>query len=197
MRTPEEWVYDYFVRHTVQDETEPDGAKVVAPREQWIRAIQEDATQELRAEVEVLKRENSELKSKNLAWATGVEQSNTDIVDMQRDEFRRIISLLKTNESSLSAEITGICERAIACIEQTVPVVVQRDNLERERDRLRAEVEALKRDKERFGLIQQELLKRAEDWRNAPIDPYNIANAVQVALNEVASSINAAMKEGK
>lgn len=146
MKTAEEWVYDYFVRHTVQDETEPDGAKVIfSPREQWIRAIQEDATQELRAEVEVLKRENSELKAKNLAWATGVEQSNTDIVDMQRDEFRRIISLLKTSESSLSAEITGICERAIDCIEQTVPVVVQRDNLKRERDQLRAEVEALKR----------------------------------------------------
>ena len=72
-------------------------------------------------ELAKLKTEVETLRAKNLAWAVGVEQSNTDIVDMQRDEFRRIIALTEDQE------IKGICERAIACIEQTVPVIQQRD----------------------------------------------------------------------
>lgn len=58
-------------------------------------------------------------------------QNNTDIVDMQRDEFRRIIALLRPPQDELTIdEIVGICERGIACIEQTVPVIVRRDRME-------------------------------------------------------------------
>lgn len=95
-----------------------------------------------------------ELKLKNESWALGVEHSNTDIVDMQRDEFKRIIAL------SPSEEIKGICERAIAVIEQTVPVVIQRDNLQielwkskRELKALETEVQELKRDGEVTNVI--------------------------------------------
>ena len=42
--------------------------------------------------------------------------------------------------------------------------------------------------------IRQQLLDRAAGWRNSPDDSYNIANAVQVTLTEVANSINAAIK---
>ena len=91
----------------------------------------ESHIKELRAKVESLEAEllqkvqQVERAEKACAeWALGVEQSNTDIVDMQRDEFRRIIAL------DPSDEIKGICERAIKTIEQTVPVVVQRDQLE-------------------------------------------------------------------
>lgn len=43
-----------------------------------------------------------------------------------------------------------------------------------------------------FGEIHAQLVARAEGWRNASSDPYNIAYAVHVALLEVANSINAA-----
>lgn len=43
--------------------------------------------------------------------------------------------------------------------------------------------------------IHAQLVARAEGWRNAPSDPYNIANAVQVALLEVANAINAASQK--
>ena len=68
-----------------------------------------------------LKAEVKRLKKANTAWALGVEQNNTDIVDMQRDEFKRIMALTS------DAEIQGLCRRAIATIEQTFPVIVQRD----------------------------------------------------------------------
>lgn len=41
---------------------------------------------------------------------------------------------------------------------------------------------------ERERLVK-ELRKLAEGWRNAPVDPYNIANAVMVSLHEVANAI--------
>lgn len=81
--------------------------------------------------VQDLRRQNAELQEKNKAWALGVEQSNTDIVDMQRDEFRRIMAITD------NPEIKGLCERAIATIEQTVPVVVQRDALANQNAELR------------------------------------------------------------
>lgn len=37
--------------------------------------------------------------------------------------------------------------------------------------------------------LVKELRKLAESWRNAPVDPYNIANAVMVSLHEVANAI--------
>ena len=83
---------------------------------------------QLRAEVE-------RLREKNMVWALGVEQNNTDIVDMQRDEFKRIIALTS------DTEIQGLCKRAIATIEQTFPVIVQRDQLKRDRDQWRAVAE--------------------------------------------------------
>ena len=79
---------------------------------------------------EPLEKEIAKLRISNIAWATGVEQSNTDIVDMQRDEFQRIIAILSNETDNETAdEIRSVCKRAIACIEQTVPVVVQRDQL--------------------------------------------------------------------
>lgn len=87
-------------------------------------------------ELAKLRTEVASLREKNMAWALGVEQSNTDIVDMQRDEFRRIIALTEDRE------IKGICERAIACIEQTVPVVVQRDAAVKQHSDLYALVES-------------------------------------------------------
>ena len=51
----------------------------------------------------------------------------TDIVDLMRDEFRRIMVC-----PDVSIEVIGLCERAITCINQNVPVIVQRDNAEAE-----------------------------------------------------------------
>lgn len=55
-----------------------------------------------------------------------------DAMDMQRDEFKRIIALCP------STEIIGICERAATTIEQTVPVVVQLDKLQSTNAKLRS-----------------------------------------------------------
>jgi hypothetical protein len=52
------------------------------------------------------------------------EHRATDALDMMRDEFDRIASLTEDKE------ILGLCERAKLNIEQTVPVVVQRDELQ-------------------------------------------------------------------
>lgn len=84
---------------------------------------------DLRVRIKGLYEDKLALEEKCRNWAIGVEQSNTDIVDMQRDEFKRIIALLHDPEFEPS-EIKGICERAIETIEQTVPVVVQRDKAE-------------------------------------------------------------------
>ena len=50
-----------------------------------------------------------------------------ELLDLMRDEFRRIRMLAPRNE-----EIHGICGRAIASIAQRVPVIQQRDALEQE-----------------------------------------------------------------
>lgn len=83
---------------------------------------------QLRQENERLKQELAEANAKIMYWALGVEQSNTDIVDMQRDEFKRIIALLHAQDTATVSEIVGICKRAIQVIEQTCPVVKQRDH---------------------------------------------------------------------
>lgn len=83
-----------------------------------------DKMKEVEQQLADAKLEAAKWKLSCAKWATGVENSNTDIVDMQRDEFRRIINLTD------NTEIKGLCERAITTIEQTVPVVVQRDRLE-------------------------------------------------------------------
>lgn len=56
---------------------------------------------------------------------------------MQRDEFRRIVAL------GPDPEILGICERAITEIEQAVPVVIQRDDLLKDKSTLRRALAAL------------------------------------------------------
>lgn len=60
-----------------------------------------------------------------------------DALDMQRDEFKRIIAL------GPDPEILGICKRAISTIEQTVPVTVQRDKFKSAASKLRNALAAL------------------------------------------------------
>lgn len=134
-----------------------------------------------------LERELREVQQKNVAWALGIEQSNTDIVDMQRDEFRRIIAITDNQE------IKGICERAIAVIEQTVPVVVQRDNAENERDELRRQNEILRSKDNRWRKSNQSLINHNESLKDAiqalkdiidenRNDPENIAEIINGAI---------------
>jgi hypothetical protein len=79
----------------------------------------------------------------------------TNALDMQRDEFRRIVAL------NPSIEIVGICERAITEIEQVVPMVVQRDDLISDKRKLwRALAELVGVDSER-ELDQMETVLRA------------------------------------
>lgn len=73
---------------------------------------------------------------------TTQESKLTDAIDLMRDEFRRIKAC--PADKWVKAEIDGLCDRAITKIEQTVPVIVQRDAaekkaaaLERENKRLR------------------------------------------------------------
>lgn len=60
-----------------------------------------------------------------------------DALDMQRDEFKRIGGLLQFSNEPVLREVIGICDRAIQNIEQTVPVTVQRDNLQSANSKLR------------------------------------------------------------
>ena len=62
-----------------------------------------------------------------------------DRIDMQCDEFQRIRACPGADE-----EIRGLCDRAIKDVRQHVHVIVQRDNAERERDKLRAKIERLR-----------------------------------------------------
>lgn len=57
-----------------------------------------------------------------------------DKVDLWRDEFQRIKVLAK------DPEIIGLCGRALADIEQAVPVVVRCETLEKENAHLRQEL---------------------------------------------------------
>jgi hypothetical protein len=57
-----------------------------------------------------------------------------DKVDLWRDEFQRIKVLAK------DPEIIGLCGRALADIEQAVPVVVRYETLEKENAHLRQEL---------------------------------------------------------
>lgn len=66
-----------------------------------------------------------------------------DALDMQRDEFQRIKALLEHSDDSRNEEVVGICDRAITNIEQTVPVVVQRDTLKTHTSKLRRALAAL------------------------------------------------------
>lgn len=108
-------------------------------------------------------------------WALGVTNSNTDIVDMQRDEFKRIMTLTE------NAEIKDICQRAIATIEQTVPVVVQRDHLLQSLLNLTASNEKLEND------LWVEKLKHAtwshtfqkyQSWKANKVPPNDWPDAV-------------------
>lgn len=40
MKTAEQWVHDYYVKHTISDDESQDGCRVVPPKEQWIKTIQ-------------------------------------------------------------------------------------------------------------------------------------------------------------
>ena len=58
----------------------------------------------------------------------------TDKIDLWRDEFIRIKTITK------DLEIIGLCNRALADIEQKVPVVVRCKELEEENNKLRCEI---------------------------------------------------------
>lgn len=92
--------------------------------------------EEMRERSRKLERERDHARATNIKWALGVEQSSTDIVDMQRDEFKRIRALCHQT-GVRGQEIQGICNRAIAVIEQTVPVIVQRDKFQQEAQQYR------------------------------------------------------------
>lgn len=81
-----------------------------------------------------------------LATITRLEKETAglkDFIDLMRDEFERIKSC-----PEVSSEIIGLCKRAITNVKQRVPVIVQRDELEKELYALRSELskcrEALK-----------------------------------------------------
>lgn len=65
-------------------------------------------------------------------------------VDLDVDEFRRIMSLLDGESLTLASEIQGLCDRAIRAGRQHVPVIEQRDAAVQERDSLRAQVAELR-----------------------------------------------------
>jgi len=67
-------------------------------------------------------------------WNRRASDEHTDTLDLMRDEFLRIIAVMKGEKSPYHDEVIGMCERAIAKIHQHVPVIVQRDIAERDRD---------------------------------------------------------------
>lgn len=72
-----------------------------------------------------------------------------DIIDMHKDEFMRIRACCGNHPGDASfEEIAGLCDRAIATIDQRVPVLEQRDKYQRERD-------AFKFDKERLDFLDK------------------------------------------
>lgn len=64
-----------------------------------------------------------------------------DQLDLMRDEFNRIMALVLTSEGVRKEELIGICERAISGIEQTVPLILQRDNALRQNAALRRAIQ--------------------------------------------------------
>lgn len=60
------------------------------------------------------------------------------------DEFYRIKSLFYGEDSIRAKEVIQLCERAIENTKQRVPVIAQRDNLEKENCTLRVEINELK-----------------------------------------------------
>lgn len=80
-----------------------------------------------------------------LAQARAEVDSVQAIIDLMRDEFKRIKALCINelphgeHESASMGEIIGLCERAVTNIHQHVPVVVQRDDAERARNEARRE----------------------------------------------------------
>ena len=96
----------------------------------------------------------------------------TDCLDLMRDEFQRI-SILTSD-----TEILSLCRRAVADIGQNVPVIVQRDNAEKEVARLK---EAYLRAIE-IGLAQKQRLLEARRLlvRVGAIGEYFVPAHVQV-----------------
>jgi hypothetical protein len=67
-----------------------------------------------------------------------------ETVDLIRDEFMRINALTQTSvDWHNAAEVQAICERAVSKINQTVPLIVQRDRLENELSELKTACEYL------------------------------------------------------
>lgn len=70
-----------------------------------------------------------------------LDQAN-EVVDLMLDDMLRIKALLHPHTplpEAFVTEIEGICDRAVNYSRQRVPLIEQRDNAERERDRLRLE----------------------------------------------------------
>jgi DNA repair exonuclease SbcCD ATPase subunit len=76
-------------------------------------------------------------KSPMVQMVKGMESKVVDYMDLMDDEFLRIKALTDSDE------IKGLCDRAMASIEQKEPVIKQRDDAIRERDILKAELVTL------------------------------------------------------
>jgi hypothetical protein len=92
-----------------------------------------------------------------------------DHIDLMKDEFLRIIAF------SPSDEIKNLCERAIKNIDQSVPVIKQRDQALKELGVAVAALEEIASDKlkfkesrvarERYQMIARQALKKMEQFK--------------------------------
>lgn len=75
-------------------------------------------------------------------WQTRAAPSveGEDWCDLMVDEFRRIKALFYGEETTRAREVIQLCERAITNTKQRVPLIDQRDNLERECIDLRVKI---------------------------------------------------------
>ena len=128
--------YERFVE-TQRDDWKQRAEKAVAATQQtrqWLDSAREDWIW--------LSKLYNEEKIK-LQQAERERDEATAHIDLMKDDFGRIIALLRSDY--LESEIEGICERALAVTTQKFPLIEQRDNAEKERDQLRAENANIKR----------------------------------------------------
>ena len=80
-----------------------------------------------------------------ISYQQAIDAATADSADLKRDEFQRIKAICTTGITTWNMEeIAGICNRAIVEIEQRFPIIVQRNNAQKEAAELRAENERLK-----------------------------------------------------
>ena len=118
-----------------------------------------------------------------LAAAQGEVSELTDALDMMRDEFMRIIACPGCN-----AEIEDLADRAQLKLVQHVPVIVQRDKAEHQLSAARAELAALREDRDRLDWLE---------GNAGDIPKYNSRSFVWFANQNIRASIDAARKEAQ